>query len=160
VCSQLLSIMSRLFAGSMGSRCCQLGGGRQHRPSADRRKLYARAETGTLGRVVSPSSRGAGPQEAPRIDSRDQPPSARERRSTYTATRRQGRKRISLATWKEPSDPFMPLSRAMTWTNFRIVAETEGLGGIPIIAIAHLMRRVRDCFRTSTDTGPGLQPRS
>src|SRR6185369_10527878 len=66
--------------------------------SQGRRDLHARTEKGTLGRVVSPSSRGAGPQEAPRIDSRDQPPSARERRSSYTATRRQGRKRISLAT--------------------------------------------------------------
>ncbi len=41
-----------------------------------------------------------------------------------------------------------------------IVAETEGLGGIPIIAIAHLMSRVVDCFRTSTDTGPVLRGRA
>ena len=41
-----------------------------------------------------------------------------------------------------------------------IVAETEGLGGIPIIAIAHLMSRVVDCFRTSTDIGPVLRGRA
>ena len=98
-----------------------------------RRNLHARAETGTLGTVVSPSSRGAGPQEAPRIDSRDQPASARERRSTHTATRREGRKRISLATGKS-HQPCCRFPRH-DLSNFRIVAETERSGIIPINAV-------------------------